>query len=155
MIYTVYDSPVGPLTLGGPSEDRLSRLSFGGLQGGIPGAFPEVRAQLDEYFAGERREFEVQLALEGTEWERKVWDVLRQIPYGETWTYGQVAAVACERTGAHAARAVGRANNHNPVAIIVPCHRVIGASGKLVGFGGGLDTKRTLLDLEAGRLALA
>ncbi len=83
-----------------------------------------------------------------------MWSELTRIPYGETRTYGEVAVVACERTGARAARAVGAANHHNPVAIVVPCHRVVGADGKLVGFAGGLEVKRRLLDLEAGRLAL-
>jgi methylated-DNA-[protein]-cysteine S-methyltransferase len=159
MISTFIESPVGPLTLAGPSEHVLSRLSFGHVGGcgePVDDAYGPVRAQLDEYFTGARSTFDVELALEGTNWETRVWSQLRAIPYGQTRSYGQIAALACapERTGAHSARAVGRANHHNPVAIIVPCHRVIGADGKLVGFGGGLDTKRRLLDLEAGRLAL-
>ena len=83
-----------------------------------------------------------------------MWSELARIPYGHTRTYGEVAVAACERTGVRAARAVGAANHANPVAIIVPCHRVVGADGKLVGFAGGLEVKRRLLDLEAGRLAL-
>jgi methylated-DNA-[protein]-cysteine S-methyltransferase len=157
MIQTFIDSPVGVLTLAGSEGGTLSRLAFGQVDGFgavVDGGFSDVRAQLEEYFRGVRREFDVPLALEGTEWERRVWSELQRIPYGETRSYGEVAVASCERTGAHAARAVGRANNHNPVAIIVPCHRVIGADGKLVGFAGGLETKRTLLDLEAGRLAL-
>jgi methylated-DNA-[protein]-cysteine S-methyltransferase len=160
-IYTLIDSPVGTLTLARNDDDLdgvLRRLAFGDASRPDwrhdDSAFGDVREQLHEYFAGHRQEFDLTLELDGTEWERRVWDTLRTIPYGETRSYGEVATVACERTGAHAARAVGRANNHNPIAIIVPCHRVIGADGKLVGFGGGLPAKRALLDLEAGRLAL-
>ncbi|HET9074719.1 MAG TPA: methylated-DNA--[protein]-cysteine S-methyltransferase [Solirubrobacteraceae bacterium] len=156
MIQTVMDSPLGVLTLAGPDPETLARLHFGEAALGEPQpqAFAAVRAQLAEYFAGTRRGFTVALALTGSDWERRVWSQLTQIPYGETRTYAQIAAAACERTGARAARAVGRANHHNPVAIIVPCHRVIGADGSLTGFAGGLEAKRRLLDLEAGRLAL-
>lgn len=158
-IYTVIGSPVGPLSLAGAADGTLHRLSFGELAPAPDwvredGAFPDVRSQLEEYFAGRRQRFELPLELHGTDWQRRVWSALQDIPYGETRSYGEVAAVACERTGARAARAVGLANNRNPVAIVVPCHRVIGADGRLVGFGGGLDAKRALLDLEAGRLAL-
>ncbi len=156
MIQTQIDSPVGVLTLAGSEDGVLARLHFGAAAYGsaVEGAFPKVRAQLEEYFAGERREFDVPLALEGTDWQQRVWSELQRIPYGETRSYGAVAVAACEVTGARAARAVGAANHQNPVAIIVPCHRVVGADGKLVGFGGGLEVKRRLLDLEAGRLAL-
>ena len=156
MIQTSMDSPVGVLTLAGPDRETLAHLHFGEAAFGDPHpkAFAAVRTQLTEYFAGRREHFEVKLALTGTEWERRVWAELTRIPYGETRSYAQVAVAACERTGARAARAVGRANHHNPVAIIVPCHRVIGADGSLTGFGGGLEAKRRLLDLEAGRLAL-
>ncbi len=156
MIQTHIDSPVGVLTLAGSDDGVLSRLHFGEASFGsvVDGAFATVRAQLEEYFSGARHAFDVPLALAGTEWQRRVWLELTRIPYGETRSYGQVAVAACERTGAHAARAVGAANNRNPVAIIVPCHRVVGADGKLVGFAGGLEIKRRLLDLEAGRLAL-
>jgi methylated-DNA-[protein]-cysteine S-methyltransferase len=156
MIQTQIDSPVGVLTLAGPRDGELSRLHFGAAAYGteVDGAFGEARRQLSEYFAGERREFEVPLRLEGTEWQRRVWSELTRIPYGETRSYGEVAVAACERTGARAARAVGAANHRNPVAIIVPCHRVVGADGTLVGFAGGLEVKRRLLDLESGRLAL-
>ena len=161
MIYTTVDSPVGELLLGGDGT-ALSRLWFMGAGVRRPAtadpswtqdddAFPVVRDQLDEYFAGERQTFDVPLALEGTEWERRVWGALRTIPYGETRSYGEIAREVCT---IRAARAVGLANGRNPVAIIVPCHRVIGADGSLTGFGGGLERKRTLLDLEAGRLSL-
>lgn len=161
-IYTLAPSPVGDLLLGGVGT-RLRRLSFLGAGTKRPAdpidprwrrqddAFADVRQQLDEYFAGTRREFAVELDLIGTEWELKVWKALLEIPYGETRSYGQIAAEVCT---AAAARAVGLANGRNPVALIVPCHRVIGATGTLTGYGGGLERKRSLLDLEAGRLAL-
>jgi methylated-DNA-[protein]-cysteine S-methyltransferase len=160
-IYTVVDSPVGQLLLGGAAgSPALRRLWF--LDGGAADvadrswmrdddAFPEARLQLGEYFAGERREFDVMLDLIGTDWELRVWDALLSIPYGETRSYGEIASEVCT---IRAARAVGMANARNPVAVVVPCHRVIGASGRLTGYGGGLDRKRTLLDLEAGRLSL-
>jgi methylated-DNA-[protein]-cysteine S-methyltransferase len=160
--YTVVPSPVGELLLVG-TRTRLRRLSFLGTGTRRPpapldptwkredAAFPHVRAQLDEYFAGTRREFEVDLELIGSEWELSVWNALLAIPYGETRSYGQIAAEVCTPA---AARAVGLANGRNPVALIVPCHRVIGAGGGLTGYGGGLERKRSLLDLEAGRLAL-
>jgi len=159
MLYTTFDSAVGTLTLAADRDAVLHRLAFGTLA--VPDdwqqedrAFDEVRAQLNQYFAGERQEFDLPFELEGTEWQLRVWGELQRIPYGETRSYGQIAELACERTGWQAARAVGSANHCNPIPIIVPCHRVIGADGKLVGFGGGLETKRSLLDLEAGRLAL-
>jgi methylated-DNA-[protein]-cysteine S-methyltransferase len=159
-IHTIIDSPVGDLFLAGDG-DNLCQLGF--LQGrrpvlaaALPGsrvrdAFPAVRAQLDEYFAGQRRGFDVALALHGHEFERTVWEALLRIPYGETASYGEIAR---EIGHPDAARAVGLANGRNPVAVIVPCHRVIGADGSLTGYGGGLERKRFLLDLEAGRLAL-
>jgi methylated-DNA-[protein]-cysteine S-methyltransferase len=156
MIYTHHASPVGALLLAGQDGETLSRLSFPGV-GPAPSwrrddsAFAAARQQLDEYFAGERHEFDLPLALEGSEWERRVWDALRGIPYGETRSYGEIATQVCT---IRASRAVGRANGRNPVAIVVPCHRVIGADGRLTGFGGGLERKRALLDLEAGRAAL-
>jgi methylated-DNA-[protein]-cysteine S-methyltransferase len=158
MIQRQINSPVGRLTLAGPAGGGLSRLAFGahdfGFGGADQNAFADVRRQLQEYFAGTRRRFDVRLALAGSEWQRRVWTELTHIPYGETRSYAEVAVASCERTGARAARAVGAANHANPVAIIVPCHRVVGADGRLVGFAGGLEVKRQLLDLEAGRLAL-
>jgi methylated-DNA-[protein]-cysteine S-methyltransferase len=107
--------------------------------------FPDVVDQLEGYFAGERTDFGVALDLVGSEFQCRVWRALLAIPYGETRSYGQIA----EEVGASgAARAVGLANGRNPVAIIVPCHRVIGANGGLTGYGGGLERKRSLLDLE-------
>ena len=108
-------------------------------------AFPDAVDQLEAYFAGQRTDFDLELSLAGSEFQRRVWEALLTIPYGETRSYGQIA----EQIGAAgAARAVGLANGHNPIAIIVPCHRVIGASGSLTGYGGGLDRKRSLLEME-------
>ena len=109
----------------------------------------KLRRQLAEYFAGTRREFDLELAPEGTPFERSVWEALRQIPFGETRSYGEIAE-AIGHPGA--ARAVGRANGANPIPIVVPCHRVIGANGSLTGFGGGLENKSRLLELEGGAL---
>ena len=112
------------------------------------GAFTDAVAQLEAYFAGHRTDFELHLDLVGTSFQRRVWAALQTIPYGETRSYGEIA----EQIGAPgASRAVGRANGHNPIGIIVPCHRVIGANGSLTGYGGGLDRKRALLDLEKAR----
>lgn len=102
-------------------------------------------AQLDEYFAGKRTAFDIPLSFYGTEFQKKVWRALCTIPYGETRSYKQIAQQAGCPGGA---RAVGMANNHNPVMIVVPCHRVIGANGKLVGYASGVDVKKFLLDLE-------
>jgi len=107
--------------------------------------FPAARQQLAAYFAGNLQEFDLPLALEGTPFQRKVWNELRNIPFGQTWSYGELARRIGQPT---ASRAVGLANGKNPISVIVPCHRVIGANGKLVGYGGGLDRKTTLLRLE-------
>ncbi|MBU8922453.1 MAG: methylated-DNA--[protein]-cysteine S-methyltransferase [Bacteroidales bacterium] len=150
---TLIDSPVGELFLE-QREGMLTRLHFvsdGEKQGleksgrSDPSAFREVISQLEAYFRGELREFDVPLLLEGTEFQKRAWKVLQKIPYGETISYGEQAI----RMGSpKAVRAVGGANHRNPVAIIVPCHRVIGKSGDLTGFGGGLDIKARLLELE-------
>lgn len=105
----------------------------------------EAKQQLTEYFAGKRKNFDLPLRPQGTDFQKRVWEQLKQIPYGETRTYGQIAKAA---GNPKASRAVGGANNKNPIGIIVPCHRVIGASGKLVGYAGGLDIKEKLLALE-------
>jgi methylated-DNA-[protein]-cysteine S-methyltransferase len=159
MIYTTVDSPIGELLLLGYG-DVLHGLY---MQAGLKPmrvrpdwvrddeALHQVRAQLDEYFAGERSEFDLDLHLEGGAFQRTVWHALTEIPYGETISYGELA----KRIGRpDLARAVGTANGQNPIAVIVPCHRVIGANGKLVGYGGGLDNKRRLLELEDGVLPL-
>ena len=163
-IYSIVDSPVGGLLVGAAAPgEPLRRLWFTGPGVRRPAglddpawrrdddAFADVRGQLGEYFAGARRTFDLELDLIGSDWERRVWSALLEIPYGETRSYGELAT---SLGTVRAARAVGLANGHNPVAVIVPCHRVIGADGRLTGFGGGLDRKRALLDLEAGRLAL-
>lgn len=161
MIYTTIDSPVGELLLAGDGVKlwRLSFLGAGTRQAFSPAPswrhepepFTPIQEQLEQYFSGHRTTFDVDLNLAGSEWERRVWAALLRIPYGETRSYGQIAGELCS---VRASRAVGLANGRNPVAIIVPCHRVIGADGRLTGFGGGLERKRSLLDLEAGRLAL-
>ena len=109
--------------------------------------FADVAAQLDEYFDGRRRSFDLELDLAGTPFQRAVWAALCGIPYGETRTYGDVAAALGRPS---AARAVGAANGRNPVSIVVPCHRLVGSTGALTGYAGGLARKRALLDLEAG-----
>lgn len=107
----------------------------------------ETKRQLDEYFAGKRKEFDIPTRLEGTEFQKRVWEELRKIPYGKTVTYKDIAeAVGCPK----GFRAVGLANNRNPISIIYPCHRVIGSNGSLTGYGGGLDVKEKLLELERG-----
>jgi methylated-DNA-[protein]-cysteine S-methyltransferase len=108
-----------------------------------------LRGQLAEYFAGRRQDFDLTLAPKGTEFELSVWEQLRRIPFGETRSYGEIAQ-AIGRPGA--ARAVGRANGANPIPIVVPCHRVIGSDGSLTGFGGGLEAKSRLLEIEGKRL---
>ncbi len=157
--YTTFESPVGPLLLVGDSN-ALRLVSFESSKHAAPpqadwkrdGApFAEVVRQLQAYFRGELREFDVPLALEGTEFQLRVWNALRGIPYGETISYLQLA----ERIGnPKAVRAVGLANGSNPIPIIVPCHRVIGSDGSLTGFGGGLSTKKKLLELESKQLSL-
>ena len=112
--------------------------------------FAQVCAQLDEYFAGSRTEFDLPLKMAGSEFQRRVWRALQDIPYGETTSYGEIA----RRIGDADPRAVGQANGRNPISVIVPCHRVIGADGSLTGYGGGLERKRILLELESGVLAL-
>ena len=154
--WTVYESPIGPLTLRG-TADALTAIDFPGRLGRLgertrdPAAFALATAQLDEYFAGERRGFALPVRLDGTEFERAVWRELRRIPYGETTTYGAIARAVGQP---EEARAVGAAVGRTPVPIVVPCHRVVGSDGALTGYGGGLDRKRALLDLEAGQLAL-
>jgi len=111
-------------------------------------AFAAAVDQLEEYFAGQRTEFELELELAGTPFQRRMWSALMTIPYGQTRSYGEIA-MQLDAPGA--SRAVGLANGRNPIAIIVPCHRVIGANGKLTGYGGGLSRKRALLDLETAK----
>jgi methylated-DNA-[protein]-cysteine S-methyltransferase len=154
MYYCYFDTPIGELLLAG-EDDSLSMIGFPkGVMRRDPEAdwiyneapFEDVRHQLAEYFAGERKDFDLPLSLEGTEFQVAVLEALQEIPYGETRSYG---AVAKQIGRPKAVRAVGAANGRNPIPIIVPCHRVIGTSGDLTGFGGGLDTKAALLRLEA------
>lgn len=152
-VHTVVDSAVGPLTLVAADgvlcglymdrqRHRPDESRFGPRDAG---PFSAVVAQLDEYFAGRRSRFDVELRLEGSEFQRRVWALLCEIPCGETVSYGWLA----KRLGdVRLARAVGLANGRNPVGIIVPCHRVVGSGGALTGYGGGLDRKRWLLEWE-------
>jgi methylated-DNA-[protein]-cysteine S-methyltransferase len=152
------DSPAGRLHLAATREGLTHLLFAGRARGRLPGGdgstaaariLGRVRRQLDEYFAGLRRAFDIPLAPRGTPFRMAVWTALRDIPYGETISYGELA----RRIGrARAVRAVGAANGANPISIIIPCHRVIGGDGSLTGYGGGLPAKRSLLKLEGVRL---
>jgi methylated-DNA-[protein]-cysteine S-methyltransferase len=145
---TTFHSPVGPLVLEG-DDSRLKRLGFdtpASPQGDVR-SVASAAIQLEQYFAGGRTEFELDIELDGTPFERRVWEEVRAIPYGETATYAEIAR-RIGRPGA--CRAVGRANGRNPIALIVPCHRVIGSDGSLTGYAGGIELKRALLDLERG-----
>ena len=156
MHFTPLMSPVGELRLFGEGES-LTRIDLPGRHGPVAEAVQDAAAlaepidQLERYFAGELREFDLELAPAGGEFDLAVWEELGRIPYGQTTTYGAVAAAIGHPDSS---RAVGAANGRNPIPIVLPCHRVIGASGKLVGYGGGLDTKRRLLELERGDAAL-
>lgn len=153
--YRVIQSPVGPLTLAGNRSTLLHvRMTDQAHEPDRSGwerdddAFGDAAAQLDAYFAGNLTEFDVDLRLDGTDFQRRVWQALRTIPYGETRSYGEIAT----QIGSPGAfRAVGLANGRNPIAIIVPCHRVIGSTGGMTGYGGGIDRKRALLELELNR----
>lgn len=149
--FTIHESPVGPLLLT-TDGTGLTGLHFpphdvDSSWDHDDAAFTDVIGQLDEYFAGSRTEFDIPLHPTGTPFQLKVWEQLRAIPYGETISYG---ALARRVSSPNASRAVGLANGRNPIAIIIPCHRVIGADGSLTGYGGGLDRKRFLLGLEVG-----
>jgi methylated-DNA-[protein]-cysteine S-methyltransferase len=148
----VAPSPVGPLGIEARAG-AITRITFHASDPPAPATLDDVLVdacrQLDEYFEGRRRTFALPLAPEGTAFQRLVWRALTEIAYGQTLSYGQLA----QRIGRPAAvRAVGAANGQNPIPIVIPCHRVIGADGRLVGFGGGLDVKRYLLGLECGSL---
>lgn len=153
-------SPIGILLLTGTREGLTGLyLETGGTASDAvmsavrdPAAFTEAKRQLQEYFDGSRREFSLPLLPEGTPFQQMVWEALRDIPYGTTISYQELAG----RIGADkAVRAVGAANGANPIPIIIPCHRVIGADGSLTGYGGGIERKRWLLDHEAGQRPLA
>ena len=153
-VYTSVESPIGELLLLGDGRS-LRGLHMQEGRKAVPvepgwrrsaEPFGNVRAQLEEYFAGRRSGFDLPLDLQGTPFQRRVWSALREIPYGQALTYGELA----RRIGRpSAARAVGLANGSNPISVIVPCHRLIGANGGLVGYGGGVERKQFLLSLEA------
>jgi methylated-DNA-[protein]-cysteine S-methyltransferase len=155
--HSVVDSPVGPLTLVAEGGALIGLYMTQQRHLPAPETFGvpeltrpmgEAAAQLAEYFAGDRTHFDLPLTFLGTPFRQRVWAALREIPYGETVSYGQLA----DRLGQpNASRAVGLANGRNPIGIIVPCHRVVGADGSLTGYGGGLDRKRQLLDLERAK----
>ena len=143
-----YETPVGKLCVG-EEDGVIVRTTWSK----IPTEYIleetelilQCKMQLDEYFRGERKTFDLPLAPKGTDFQKKVWNALKEIPYGETRTYGEIAAAV---GNPKAARAVGMANNKNPIGIIIPCHRVVGVDGKLVGYAGGMDKKEWLLQLE-------
>jgi methylated-DNA-[protein]-cysteine S-methyltransferase len=155
---TTMDTPVGELTLVASDEglravlwpqERAGRVPLGETNGAGAAAddvLAAARQQLAEYFAGDRTSFDLPLDPVGTEFQQQAWQVLRTIPYGHTMTYGEQAS---RLGGAQKARAVGAANGRNPISIVVPCHRVVGSTGSLTGFAGGLDTKAWLLGHEA------
>lgn len=158
MLYTTLDSPIGELLLTGDGsalqglymQEGRTAITVQPDWEAAEEPFDDARAQLAEYFAGERTTFDLPLAMVGSAFQRRAWQALQDIPYGETISYGEQA----RRIGAPAdPRAVGQANGRNPIAVIVPCHRVIGADGSLTGYGGGVARKRLLLELEAGVLS--
>jgi methylated-DNA-[protein]-cysteine S-methyltransferase len=161
--HTTVDSPVGQLTLvaldgvltGLYMDYQRHRPAASVFGVPSPDPLPDVKTQLTEYFAGTRTEFDLPMTMLGTPFQQRVWAALQDIPYGETISYGELAA---ELGNPKASRAVGLANGKNPISIIVPCHRVVGANGDLTGYGGGIERKRHLLDFErvhtGGMLAL-
>lgn len=152
--YCLLDSPIGPLTLAAddsglrvvefPENRHPAKRDMSWVEAEHP-VLAETRRQLGEYFAGHRQVFDLPLAPRGTPFQLEVWQALARIPHGQTWSYGQLAS---HLGRPQAMRAVGAANGRNPLPIVLPCHRVIGASGALTGFGGGLPTKQFLLELE-------
>ncbi|MBF0552850.1 MAG: methylated-DNA--[protein]-cysteine S-methyltransferase [Deltaproteobacteria bacterium] len=159
--YSTLDTPIGRIFIGSTDQgvceisldasgwaefiDRLAKSPEAPTIHPAGSRHDDIRRQLTEYFSGQRRVFEIALDVTGTDFQRRVWQALTTIPYGETWSYRQVAAVCGQP---QACRAVGQANRVNPVPIIVPCHRVIGANGTLTGYAGGLEIKKALLVLE-------
>ena len=155
MYYSIFASPIGDMVLTGDGS-ALSGLDFVDSVGEPSaqrddGAFVDASAQLRAYFGGELTEFDLDLAPRGTSFQQRVWSALRAIPYGTTTTYGTLALGLGD---ARATRAVGSANGQNPISIIIPCHRVIGADGSLTGYGGGMHRKQWLLTLEGRALPL-
>jgi methylated-DNA-[protein]-cysteine S-methyltransferase len=161
--WTAYESPLGRLTIVLSPGEALRAIHFPGgpeMPEADARAMPRVTAQLDQYFAAERRRFELEVELSGTRFQTAVWERLREIPYGSTASYGEIAddlgeaAFPAGLEPHERARAVGAEVGRTPVPIVIPCHRVIGADGSLTGYGGGLERKRALLDLESSQLAL-
>lgn len=156
MRHRIVESPIGPVTLVVDDAGRLAGVylsehahapaTYGARDDTVAA---DAAAQLGEYFAGTRTMFDLDLAAVGTEFQRRVWKALGDIPYGQTWTYGQLAA---HLGSPKASRAVGLANGRNPFSIVVPCHRVVGAGGALTGYAGGVQRKQWLLDHERGAL---
>lgn len=143
-----HPTPIGVVAITANGEAIVSlRLAAENPSEGAPSSplLAAAAEQLDEYFGGRRQRFELPLSPGGTDFQRRVWDSLCEIPYGETRSYGEIAAAV---GNPNAARAVGMANNRNPVMIVVPCHRVVGSDGSLVGYAGGLEVKRFLLEME-------
>jgi methylated-DNA-[protein]-cysteine S-methyltransferase len=154
MARTIVDSPIGPLGLVA-SEAGLRAVLFDGRSIHAEGTSPvldEAARQLDAYFGGDLLEFDLPLELHGTDFQNRCWLALATIPYGQTVSYGEQARRL--GMGSDAARAVGAANGQNPIPIVLPCHRVLGANGSLTGFGGGLHVKRFLLEHEGALLPL-
>lgn len=153
------ESPVGPVRVWSDGQAVIAlgfapfRDPVADVREGEDAVVVRARCQLQEYFAGERQDFDLPLSPSGTDFQLRVWAALRDIPYGRTASYGQIAASLGASAGA--SRAVGSANGANPIAIVVPCHRVIGADGTLTGYAGGLERKRTLLELERAASAPA
>ncbi|PZO53348.1 MAG: cysteine methyltransferase [Alphaproteobacteria bacterium] len=154
MISAIHESPVGKLTLTSNGA-AITAIEFDNPRHPLPPQprgedkiIDAARRQLDQYFAGKRREFDLPLAPQGTVFQQSVWAALQTIPYGATRSYGQQAAAIGKPA---AVRAVGLANGRNPISIVIPCHRVIGANGSLTGYGGGVERKKLLLDLEQGQ----
>jgi methylated-DNA-[protein]-cysteine S-methyltransferase len=152
----VITSPAGLLNIVVDDKGVMHELTFASEErasevGQVPAACQKVVSQLAEYFAGNRTEFEIDVYPAGTEFRRKVWMALLEIPYGETWTYGQLA----KHVGSpKASRAAGAACGANPISIVIPCHRVVGSNGSLTGFGGGIETKKRLLELESDQVVM-
>jgi methylated-DNA-[protein]-cysteine S-methyltransferase len=157
MRYSTLTTPIGELLLTADDDGALTGVNLPDRHPDPAGwerddeLLADARRQLTEYFAGERTTFDLPLRPAGAPFQLRVWEALLRIPYGETASYGELARALGHPT---AARAVGAANGRNPIAIVVPCHRVIGANGSLTGYAGGLECKRALLDLEVGRATL-
>jgi methylated-DNA-[protein]-cysteine S-methyltransferase len=161
MRYSTLTTPIGELMLTADDDGALTAVHLPNRHADPVGwerddeHLADARRQLTEYFAGERTTFDLPLRPAGTPFQLRVWEALLRIPYGETASYGELARELGEPgQDFRLARAVGAANGRNPIAIVVPCHRVIGSSGSLTGYAGGLECKRALLDLEVGRAAL-